>query len=86
VSRGSRAGLGRAGVIPRPETGVPRSGVTESTHGYGQSTSEHAHDGRGLQTVADHVADRHRVRVLGQIHHVVPVAADVDANGRPITP
>lgn len=43
--------------------------------------TEHAHRGCGLQAVADDVADRDAEAVFGPVHHVVPVAADVEALG-----
>jgi hypothetical protein len=53
-------------------------GAGNGPDGRAQGAAQHAHDGGGLQAVADDVADGDGVAVGRQIDHVVPVAAHVE--------
>jgi hypothetical protein len=56
-------------------------GFLQGADGGGQGAAEHAHHGGRLQAVADDVADRDGEAAVGQVHHVVPVAAYVESLG-----
>jgi hypothetical protein len=71
---GRRAVQG-AGVQAEDFQGLGRAG--DGADGCAQGAAEHAHDGRGVQAVADDVADRRGVAVGWQVDDVVPVAAHV---------
>lgn len=56
-------------------------GLVEGSDGGGQCAPKHAHDGGGLQAVADNVTDRDGEAVVGQVDQVVPVTAYVQRSG-----
>ncbi|OEJ23083.1 hypothetical protein AR457_38530 [Streptomyces agglomeratus] len=71
---GRRAVQG-AGVQTEDLQGL--GGTGSGTDDRAQGAAEHAHDGRGVQAVADNVSDRRGVAVGWQVDDVVPVAAHV---------
>lgn len=52
-------------------------GAHDRACGGAEGTAEHAHDGGGLQPVADDISDRDGEGLSREVDDVVPVAADV---------